>query len=695
MTRFIAIDGEGDDRETITLPDGTMRSYQDYTTLCCSLGIDYALCSDHDDLDYYRQRLGTYISLMWLTDLAIAHPDATFIGYGLTYDITMILRDLTFEQLSRLHTHAKSHGVESFIPVQCGAFALRYIPRKFLEITRYKHTIKNGMLYLAPGKKGKGQHSKTVECRMTLWDTIGFFQGTFLKAIEDYALPVDDIDFIREMKAARGTFQTLQTADIVRYSTRECQILVQLMEKLDGYLQHPEIDVKLTKWGGAGYIASALLKKNGVKEHLADPPKDVLQAALVAFSGGRIELIRYGHSKGPVFDHDVNSCYPAAMVLFPALAGGTWWHNPTDHITMNKNATFLLIHVRWSLWDPERRIYPFAYRCEDDSIIYPSMGETWVWLPEYQAAMKHLHKYKGGSIDVLESYSFIPGVGSGLPFSFISGLASQRLLWKMQYKETNKREGGQHVAVKLGLNSLFGKCVQQVGGFINEGKVKLPPFHSMVYGGNITSYGRAKVYDAAMQNEDVIIMFATDGIFSTEPLDVENGSAIGQWELSTCDEIIIAQSGVYFYRKGEDWFKKTRGFMADCVTINSILDGWISGQSRLTLSSKRFVTFGMIATASLPTTKVSSMARLCSWEQKNRELSLTSFGTKRYNRLNDEYTTRRNAAHGLLATYPRINETPDVCSKPYEYIYLKKWDELTEEQQEYLLEREGAENERE
>jgi len=693
MTYFIAIDGEGDDKETITLAEGTKRSYQDYTVLCSSIGEDSALYRHTYAWPGPRNRLDTYTCLIWLTDLAIANQDATFIGYGLSYDITMILRDLTFEQLSRLHRHAKSNGVDSFIPVQCGAFALRYVPRKFLEITRYKHTIKNGRLtFDAPHKTGKGAHSKEIECRMTLWDTIGFFQGTFLQAIEDYALPVDDIDFIREMKAARGTFQTLQTADIVRYSTRECQILVQLMEKLDGYLHHPEIDVKLTKWGGAGYIASALLKKYGVKEHLEDPPKHVLQAALIAFSGGRIELVRYGHSKGKVFDHDINSCYPAAMVNFPALAGGKWMHNVDID-----GARFELVHVRWSLWDPERRIYPFAYRCEDDSIIYPSSGETWCWLPEYQAAMKHLHKYKGGTIEVLESFSFLPRIddkGYEYPFSFIAGLASQRLEWKRQFRETNGREGGQHHAVKLGLNSLYGKCVQQVGGYISDEKTTLPPFHSMVYGGHITAYGRAKVYDAAMQNEDAIIMFATDGIFSSVPLDVENGSGIGQWELSQCDDILIAQSGVYFYQKGGEWFKKTRGFMADSVTLNSILDGWISGQSRLTLSSKRFVTFGMLATASLPTTKVSSMARLCSWEQKNRDLSLTSFGTKRYNRLNDEYTTRRNAANGLLATYPRINETPDVCSKPYEYIYLKKWDELTEEQQEYLQEREGIENER-
>jgi hypothetical protein len=677
-TRFIAIDGEGDDKRTYTRPDGTVVSEQWYSIMACSLGEKEAMFHvKHEE----RQRLTTLECLDWLTNLARTNPGAVFIGYGLSYDINMILRDLSFKQLSELHG-AHAHASKHFKLVQAGAYGLQWLRRKYLRVVKYK-TKANGKLAWKLDSKGK--YHRIVDVDMTLWDVIGFFQGSFLHALEEYGMAPADLYFIRQMKAARGTLQEHSTEEIIRYSTRECQILVELMQQVEHYLAHPGLDIHLKKWGGAGYIAAALLEKHCVKEHIAPLPPPVLEAALHAFSGGRIELIRYGHT-GTVYAQDVNSCYPAAETELPSLAGGTWsYHERPLYADMSNPYTLLLI--TWSLWDPKRRIYPFAYRAADDTISYPATGMSWVYMSEYKAAMRHADKYAGGRITVHGLWQFHPGT-TVMPFDFIRELAALRLEWKAEHKRSNKASGGQHITAKYGLNSTYGKTAQQVGGFIDGNAVKLPPFHNMFYAGYITAWGRAKLYDTAMQDEDAIIMFATDGLFSTRPLVVDEGPNLGQWERSNAAEMLAVQSGVYLTRDARDgWHKKTRGFSPSAVTPEMILNGWYTGDTSLKSELKRFVTFGFLATST--NNPDTAMARYCNWETTQRDLRLNPYGTKRYNLLNDEYATDRNPVYGLLATYPLENETPHTISKQYEYVYLVASEALTEEQRAYIEEMEG------
>jgi hypothetical protein len=84
----------------------------------------------------------------------------------------------------------------------------------------------------------------------------------------------------------------------------------------------------------------------------------------------------------------------------------------------------------------------------------------------------------------------------------------------------------------------------------------------------ITAITRAKLIEAIASARDPasVIMIATDGLYSTEPLPLECSAALGSWEETIHNsDMFIVQSGVYWFL-GEDARHKTRG-VAQSVLI--------------------------------------------------------------------------------------------------------------------------------
>jgi len=118
----------------------------------------------------------------------------------------------------------------------------------------------------------------------------------------------------------------------------------------------------------------------------------------------------------------------------------------------------------------------------------------------------------------------------GRPFEWISDL--------YRYRQELKDSGNlAQYAIKVGINSLYGKCAQRIGN---------NPFFSLAWAGWITSSTRAKLARAAYEaGSENIIGFATDALFTTTPLTVSTTDALGDWEYSQFNEAIFIQSGVY------------------------------------------------------------------------------------------------------------------------------------------------------
>lgn len=97
-----------------------------------------------------------------------------------------------------------------------------------------------------------------------------------------------------------------------------------------------------------------------------------------------------------------------------------------------------------------------------------------------------------------------------------------------------------------------GKLAQQVGWERREdGELHLPPFHQLEWAGFATAYCRAAVLRACLDNLEDVVAFETDAVFSSVPLPVKLGTALGEFEETVFEDMTYVQSGMYFARKIE------------------------------------------------------------------------------------------------------------------------------------------------
>ena len=93
-------------------------------------------------------------------------------------------------------------------------------------------------------------------------ETLGFFQCPFVKAITDWNIGTDEErSVIAENKTRRDEFSQL-TDEIIKYCKLECRLLAMLMTEFRVVCS--EAGISPQEWRGAGWLASALLKKHGV-----------------------------------------------------------------------------------------------------------------------------------------------------------------------------------------------------------------------------------------------------------------------------------------------------------------------------------------------------------------------------------------------------------------------------------------------
>ena len=521
----------------------------------------------------------------FLLNVARELPEKTrvrHIWFGSGYDTTMILKDLPREAVlailkneTQLPRHVWYDRGEWRLdrrrddPHTGTCYAIHFINRKCFRLARF-----------APGKKfvrnAKGRNVPNYDARITLWDTFGFFQGSFVQSLKTFDVKIA-IEKMAAMKDKRSTFADADTDDMRAYCIEECKALRILMHTLFGHFWTAGLRPK--RLDGAGAVASAALLTENVKQHIAPEPNHLRVPIATAFFGGRIELLQLGRT-ARLFAYDLSSAYPAALVTLPSLVG-EWREGRCGDVS--------LVRVRYSF--PEGlRLYPLPYRDPRGSICFSSEGEGWYWGPEADVADRFAAIH-GGSVQRLETWGFEP-VSMVRPFNFITGYFDRRRTWQ--------REGnGAEKALKLALNSLYGKTAQQLGGHRASPGVpeKFPPYFSFVWAGLTTAITRARLMDAVMHDLDAVVMFATDGIYTTRPLplDVANGDAkyLGGWESKTYEAGVFAQAGVYWTYDGKTWLSRCRGFDRDAMALPTIaVEAWEADAPTVPVTMTRFVTLG-------------------------------------------------------------------------------------------------------
>jgi hypothetical protein len=611
-------DGEGVRRE-----DGS----QDYVLLRNSNGLELTM-PDLSHLD-----TGTIFRTMLLNR---GDANTLNICYGGSYDATMTLRSLSdMKKVPLLEKNGKewSKGVsttgEGIITTIYYGNKERRPPTPFI-LGKHAYTViyihrKEFILSMLGRFDDAGKYIEFDEpLTFTLWDIQGCYGGTFVSALEDFKIV--DTTAIERMKSLRNEFTIERLAEISTYCLEECRWGARLYRTTLDYCV--KVGIAPTRHDGGGAYAAALLQKEGVTEHL--PPRketvksqDAITAIRTAFFGGRIELARLGRMVN-VNEYDIHSAYPAQMVDLPSMIGEWSFHTGTPPSPCPPGGR-RLFHIKWNFY-PTHHFYPLPYRSVDQEVMFPAVGEGWIWDVEYEASLVWCERWKDDVPEVLEYFDYMPRNTEVKPFAFMSERYDQR-------QKAKKAKEGFQLVLKICMNSSYGKTAQQKGGtapdFSKGAKLKLPPFFDQTWAGLITAGTRAELVKAAclLENPLDLVAFATDAIFTLSPIPVhETKSDLGTWERKIYEETIFVQAGVRYTRQGEEWTAKTRGFPARAMsTPHRILEAWGKGIKMITVTVDRFYSFSSAVLGR------DLWKKRGQWEAVIREVDLTGECPKREN----------------------------------------------------------------
>lgn len=455
--------------------------------------------------------------------LADRNTEPIYVGFFFDYDVTMIVRDLPPERVSRLVHRELRQSTQGYFcfPVDVelpdGSYQIEYLPHKEFKVRRVID-------------RAAKQYGRWVRIN----DVGAFFQCSFVQALTDWRIGTDkEREQIAEGKQARSDFGEL-TEETKRYNLLEIDLLEQLMSEFRETCR--DVEYVPARWQGPGAIAECMLRRNDVpKTRALKLPPAVIQLANEAYYGGRFETTSVGPVYGGAWQYDICSAYPDALGGLPCLQHARWSHRGTRD----------LLHLARVDYRPNEsaRLYGLPFRSDKGNISYPGCGSGVYWSVELDAA---IHQQVG-----YQDWWTIETTCDCDPFHWVEHVYRQRLA-------LGKTAKGK--VLKLALNSLYGKTVQSIGS---------APYANPVWGSLITSLVRAKLGNAAHGSPaccDDVHMLATDALFTSQPRELPIGKALGEWEQERHEELFIVQPGLYF--TGDHAKPKTRGIPRQAAVEN-------------------------------------------------------------------------------------------------------------------------------
>lgn len=506
--------------------------------------------------------LSTRDCLAHIIDVGKRNPYGIHIGFAFSYDVNMILKDLPPKYMMRLKENTFVHWY---------GYRIEHIPKKWFTVSYGKTSVR-------------------------IQDIFSFFACSFVKALRGWNVGTEDeISDIESGKDARGNFSLDSLETTVRpYWRKELLLLVSLGDKLRSILYSAGLNI--TNWYGPGNIASFLYQKNQTEDCMDKAlPRGVIDAAAYAYAGGRFEGFKAGYYEGTIYSADINSAYPAAMAELPNLRTGRWrlesgW-DPRVPVSSRMGLFRIFFVFRYEFVALARQQglpLPVFHRRKSGQVWYPEMSDGWYHAPEAQILFDIWNNSKGKAFSHFEtSEAWIYEDDGSYPFDWVREMYSQRAVWKAQGNPAQ-------LALKLGINSLYGKLAQRIGH--KDGQS--PKWHQLEWAGAITSATRAKLYNAMAGDWQHIIAVETDGIYSTQPFSNLDGlggvgSGLGQWECTEYTGIIFLQNGVYWLRdQNGNWLPpKSRGIPQKQLDRDAAMRALV-GRKDLVAYQHQFIGYG-------------------------------------------------------------------------------------------------------
>src|SRR5579872_978144 len=280
------------------------------------------------------------------------------VSYDFDYEVALILKDLSFDQLFALYTTNEVYY-------------------KLFTITWY------------PGKRIT---FKVGSDSVTVWDISGFFQMSLDDAAREYlCVPAVDLELGDRMVCIR------LLGELVRDNLSD-------------------VGITISRYTGHGASAGAFLREYGVEAYMPakQPKKAVQRAVMGAYYGGRFETAVVGaagvYPTTPIFAYDIRSAYPAQLQHLPCLGPGCGeW---VQSVELDDNGVYFArfdIEIDVSTDDAvfhasggsNHRWGPLPYRWYNKAISYPCCSSGWYWGVELKSAIN-----RGWSVEISDGYTY-------------------------------------------------------------------------------------------------------------------------------------------------------------------------------------------------------------------------------------------------------------------------------------------------
>lgn len=487
-----------------------------------------------------------------------------YVWFAFDYDVNMILGDIPLKGVNSIEELRQTNTI------RWRGYRITYIRRKIFRIAR-----------------GNRRH--------TSYDIWGFFQGNFENSLQKWG--IESSDLITAGKASRSGFNRWTLARIKAYNAEELDRLALLAEKLREAVAPLELPIQ--SWHGPAALAGAWLQKNHAKTWISRTPDELEDIAKRAYFGGRIDVSGYGIVE-PVYHYDIVSAYPSAIRTLPDLTKLTWRY--VNKRTLPETGKIYVAQISWNIPPTNWGVLP--WRDKRGSILWPLTGEGWYWNYEVEAAYR-----KFGKSNFRCNGYFIADGHYDYPFK---KLVEEAFRYRAELKRQNHPS---HVAVKLVLNSLYGKFAQTVGS---------ARYYSPIWAGLITSKTRSQLLTAIT---DDVVCVMTDSIWSRKPLPLTLGEGLGEWESQDESKLWLAEAGLYEAEKPDGTpFVWQRGFdKRNPVDIRGLVETWLTEEGssyQAAYPVTRFIGMGLACVTNQPWRK---------WVTINRKIEPVPFAgtTKR------------------------------------------------------------------
>ena len=454
----------------------------------------------------------------------------TYFTWNNRFDCQAILKLLPYDKLTELWK-AKKHKITY------KGYRITYIPKKILTISEIK------------GKKGA----------ITLLDASQYYEN---KSLDSQAKKYLGTGKLRGVSAKRigksRRYYNRNYRKIVKYCKKDAELTLKLallamknIRKLGFNPSNPISPASISrKYQRKRGFPVSLKKMKGME-------KKANAFAMLAYKGGVFATYKRGYFKQPLYDYDVNSCYPAIMIDLPDWRNGRFEfieENPENY------------EYGWIWCDINTEYIPYQEK-EHYTVkeIYEGIGD---WDMKYTAKKVTYPTGLRTAIITTEEYKwlkengeYVKWLGEGIGWIKENDIYSNPFGWLKEMfmkRKKAKKEGNTALAttMKLLMNSLYGSTVQRKNG--------VGDLSNFCYGSYITGRARKQMFDVRKANPGVIANIATDGLLSTEKLSLTVSKELGEWEYNEYTEGLIIGNGIrQLWRADGSYETHARGITSD------------------------------------------------------------------------------------------------------------------------------------